>query len=64
MNLPDDYNKVLPQLLSRAHQKGEWRALDRVLNLINTYDKNLVNKKDLYSDVLDMRPKGPKKKET
>ena len=60
MNLPDDYNKVLPQLLSRAHQKGEWRALDRVLALLQTYDKNTVDRKKLYSDVFDLRPQGPK----
>jgi len=37
-------------------EKGQWHAFNRVLHLINTYDTKMVDKGQLYDDVMDMRP--------
>ena len=41
---------------SRDYERGQWRSLDRVLALLNTYDCKEVPKKRLYHDVMDLRP--------
>lgn len=41
-------------------ERGQWHAFDKVLALINTYDKKLVPKGDLYDAVMELRPQsGP-----
>lgn len=37
-------------------RSGQWRAFDRVMDLLNSYDDRVVTKKDLYRDLMNMRP--------
>jgi hypothetical protein len=37
-------------------QRGAWFAFDEVLSWINSQDVQMINKKDLYKAVMDMRP--------
>ncbi len=37
-------------------ERGQWHALNRVLALLNTYDKKHVPKGDLYDDIMELRP--------
>jgi hypothetical protein len=38
------------------YRSGQWRSLDRVLALINNYDDRMIAKKDLYRDIMNLRP--------
>lgn len=39
------------------YERGQWRALNDVLALLNTYEEKLVDKRKLYADILAMSPK-------
>lgn len=45
MSTPEDF-----------YRSGQWRAFDRVMDLLNSYDDRVVTKKDLYRDLMNMRP--------
>ncbi|WP_422048076.1 hypothetical protein [Shimia sp.] len=38
---------------------GQWNAFDKVLSWINTQEKKMISKGDLYDAVLEMRPENP-----
>ena len=40
--------------------RGQWEAFNRILALLNTFDTNLIDKKDIYKKVMDMRPEEKK----
>ena len=40
----------------RGYVSGQWRALNDVLNYLNTLDVQQVSKKEIYRAVFDMRP--------
>jgi len=43
---------------SDDYVSGEWRSLDRVLALLQTYETNTLDRKQIYKDVMELRPKG------
>lgn len=51
----------LDTLLARESEfsryRGQWQSFDRILNLINSYETNKVYKKEIYKDIMEMRPK-------
>lgn len=46
--------------MNEDYRRGQWDAFNRVLNLINTFDKNMVDKTSLYAKVMEMIPKEKK----
>jgi hypothetical protein len=42
-----------------AFIRGGWQALNEVLDLLNTFEKRNIPKKEIYARVMDMRPKLP-----
>lgn len=44
-------------LYTKEYEKGYWQALNDVLNLINTEETVLVDKKKFYKLVHSMRPR-------
>lgn len=43
--------------LSIDFVRGQWYAYNEVLGLLNTFEENLIPKKDIYKQVMAMRPK-------
>lgn len=41
----------------RAFISGQWHAYNEVLGYLNTLEFNMVNKKEIYKYVFDLRPK-------
>lgn len=36
--------------------RGQWLSLNRILDYLNTLDVQVINKKDLYHYIFDLRP--------
>lgn len=39
------------------YERGQWEGFNRVLHLLQTYDKDWVKRSHLYADVMELRPK-------
>lgn len=54
------YKEIFSQIkrdLSVDFIRGQWYAYNEVLGLINTFEDNLIPKKDIYKTIMAMRPK-------
>ena len=41
---------------NQSYRSGQWLSLNRVLEYLNTLEDNIVNKKDIYKHIHEMRP--------
>jgi hypothetical protein len=41
----------------QGHISGQWRAYNEILGHLNTLEENLVNKKEIYKYIINLRPK-------
>lgn len=39
------------------YARGQWEAFNRVLALLQTYDMKMVDKRTVYEDVFELRPR-------
>lgn len=40
-----------------AYRSGQWRSFDRILALLQTYERDHVSRKQIYRDIMELRPK-------
>jgi len=43
--------------MSEDYRRGQWAALDRVLQLLNTIEERHIDRSKLYAMILDLRPR-------
>ena len=36
--------------------RGQWLSLNRILDLLNTFDDKVIDKTDLYKEIMKLRP--------
>ena len=42
--------------VTNGYRSGQWFALTRILDLLNTYETRTISKAQLYRDIMNLRP--------